>query len=360
MNINVLTNRFKNKTHLNIGLISDTHFAVHRRNNIFFPHMKKTVDYFLELCHDYKVDLIIHTGDVFDTKNIVATEGLINTNDLIQKISSKYPIILIPGNHDYAFSENQTFNLPSNYKNYDNICVIDYYEQMVLKNADLAFHFLTFQHNPKEHLKNVNKANNVSQNILFAHIGILGFKMHEYASVWANKKSAQIKQEKLKKFNKVFCGHYHGYQSKNEITYVSAPLQSRHGDEHSKHGFVFWNTKNKSHVFIKNKYTPKFKTFILTKPNVKKMLKLKNHYIRIKVRKKISSELILLLKRKLKKNNYDVKFDFDITSNIKLAVIQGWQDFVIKDPDSLIISYLNLLEEQNELPYSKNDLLKII
>jgi len=360
MRIEALQEVFHNKTKLNFGIISDTHFAIHKKSNVFFPHVVKTIDTFINLCIDNDVDMIIHTGDVFDTKHQIATEGLINTNDLVSKMSESFPTILLAGNHDFASVDNRGLNLVSNYKNYSNIVVVFSYEKLVLPNANLALHFLPYYHNPKPFLDEIKKCTVVEKNVLFSHMGVAGFKMHENASDYANQLSAQVTSSKLKSFDKVFLGHYHGYQSKEDITYVSAPLQSRHGDEASKHGFVFWESDKKRHKFIENKDTPKFITYILTRSNVEKMSELKNHYIRIIVNKRVSKELLIALKRKLLKTNYDVSFNFDIKDDSKLAVVKGWAEFVMHDPDKIIIDYVNKLKSQNELEYDVKDLLKIV
>lgn len=344
---------------IKVGLISDSHLAIHRRNNVFFPHMQKTIKLFLENCRQREVDFIIHTGDLFDTKHIISTEGLILSNDLIEEITKEFLLVAIPGNHDFAYTEEDEYNLVSNYKNHKNVIVVEKYSKAVFEKAKTAFHFLPYEKFPAEHIKKIKPEGGL-KNILFCHVGISGFKMHENASQFANQISAQLSIPELNKFDKVFTGHYHGYQIGSNIVYVSAPLQSRHGDEKSKHGFVFYNTAKKSHEFIENVHTPKFISYQLTKKNVEEMLQLRDHYIRIFVKKKVRVELLTALKKKLLKKNYDVMIDFDMMENFKLAVIEGWKDFVMKDPDNLIINYLDLLEKEGELPYPKMELLKLL
>ena len=169
---------------------------------------------------------------------------------------------------------------------------------------------------------------------------------------------AQININGLKHFNKVFLGHYHAYQSNKNITYVSAPLQSKHGDELSQHGFVIYNFETNTHEFIQNDMTPKFITYELNKQNAIEMLKLKDHYIRIKVTKKIPKEVIVTLRQKLMVNNFEVKVQIDIPNQIKLTAIQGWNDIIFNDDETLITNFLTKLEEQKRLPHDKIDLLK--
>jgi len=359
MRKDTILNKFQDKKSLNIGLISDTHFAVHRKINIFHKHMVDAADEFITQCEKHNVDFIVHCGDLFDTKMEIATTGLIKTNDLINKISSKFPIMILPGNHDFAYKENNQFNLASNYKHQYNVTIFEEYEKLYFAGSNTTLHFLPYHDKPREAIKKIT-VDKKHQNVLFGHMGVLGFAVHAYASRVANQVSAQIKQKTVAKFDQVFLGHYHGYQSKNNVTYVSAPLQSRHGDEKSKHGFVFWNTAKEKHVFTENTHTPQFKTFDLTKSNAQKMLQLKDHYIRMVIKKKVSKDLLIALRRKLLKKNYEVKEKFEFIDDMKLAVIDGWKDFVIKDPDSFIMNYIEILEEQDELPYDKTELLRLL
>jgi len=134
-------------------------------------------------------------------------------------------------------------------------------------------------------------------------------------------------------------------------------LQSRHGDEKSKHGFVVFDTKSREHTFFENKRTPRFITYELTKDNVNRMLGLKNHYIRIMVKKKVSKELIVALKRKLMKNNFEVKVIMDIPKEAKFSAISGWKEIVFHDAESLLVGFLDGLEEQGALKFNKKNLL---
>jgi hypothetical protein len=171
---------------------------------------------------------------------------------------------------------------------------------------------------------------------LFSHFGVASFKVHEYSTDYINGLVSQISPIKLEKFTQVFVGHYHGYQTHNNITYVSAPLQSKHGDEHSKHGFVFYNTNSDTHEFIENLNTPYFISIKLNKSIVAKILALKNYYIRIIVEIQVSKELLITLKNKVINQNYELKYLFNITDEHKLAVIDGWRDFVMQEPDEFI------------------------
>ena len=344
--------------HAKIGLIADTHFNIWQRNNRFFSHIEEMFEGFVDVCQSEAVDCIYILGDLFDAKHTVSTEGLTRVNKMIAMLADRWPMVIIPGNHDMAYLDNSEINLASNYKRHENIVVID--------KPAVAFKFGTHQFFLPYSVTIGNEVKEITSMIplngdkvnLFSHFGAAGFKVHDYSSIGADESASQVVFQDLPHiFSNVFLGHYHGYQTWEGITYVSAPLQSRHGDEKSKHGFVVFDTKSREHTFFENKRTPRFITYELTKDNVNRMLGLKNHYIRIMVKKKVSKELIVALKRKLMKNNFEVKVIMDIPKEAKFSAISGWKEIVFHDAESLLVGFLDGLEEQGALKFNKKNLL---
>jgi len=341
-----------------IAFISDTHLNIWRKNNRFFKHIDSMFENFYKLCEGQNIDIIVHLGDLFDSKHVVATEGLIRVDRIIEKFAARWPMILIPGNHDMVMNDDTEINLVSNYKTYNNVFVADKYSCINL--GDNILHCLPYIKNNLINEINNIKIDNKKNNILLSHLGVIGFKVHENASEYINNSIGQIKKGYLKKFNKVFLGHYHGYQDNNHIVYVSAPLQSRHGDQKDKHGFVIYNTYDDKFSFYENVATPNFIETTLTKENISKLLKLKNHYIKIEITKKVSKDLLIQLKAKLLRNNYDIKWKYSFQESESLATIDGWSDIVYESPETIIKKYIDYLEKNEKLPFSKKEILKEI
>jgi DNA repair exonuclease SbcCD nuclease subunit len=345
-----LTNKSK------IAMIADMHFNIFQKNNKFFYHMEAMMQNFMDICIKEQVDAIFILGDIFDTKNTVNTDGLIKVNNMFNAMSRICPVVLLPGNHDLAYFNQSEINLPANYRYYENIIVVD--TPMEYKTKDYHFIFLPFYNDISDKLKGIMKLCDFEKRKvnLFSHFGVTTFKVHEYAGGSIN--DAPVSNTSLKKFNKVYLGHYHGYQSNKNITYVSSPLQSKHGDELSSHGFVIYDMATNTHKFIDNEITPKFITYELNKTNAMEMLTLENHYIRIRVTKKVSKELLVTLRQKLMEKNFEVKIIMDLVDQIKLASIKGWSEITFQDDETLITNFLNKLEQENGLPFNKNNLLE--
>ncbi len=347
-------------TYPKVGMIADTHFNIWRRGNRFFSHIEEMFDGFSSMCDSEGVDAVYVLGDLFDAKQTVTTDGLTRVNRMIGAMADRRPVVIVPGNHDMAYLDMADVNLASNYRRHENVVVID--RPVALEAFGGLQVFVPYSLDVRSVIADAAKlvGNAQGSHSLFGHFGVAGFKVHEYSSDFVNSQAAQVAVQDLSAFDRVFLGHYHGYQSSGNVTYVSAPLQSRHGDEASMHGFVAFDYATGGHKFHDNPSTPRFVTYELTKENAQRMLGLRNHYIRIKVTKKVSKDLLVALRRRLMKSNFEVKIDADLPNEAKFAAMKGWKDIKFHDAESLIVAYLRGLEDTGELKYDRARLLSHI
>ena len=150
-----------------------------------------------------------------------------------------------------------------------------------------------------------------------------------------------ITKNMFKKFKRAFFGHFHFHQEQDNCMYISSPFQSKHGDEQGEHGFVFYDTETDVTEFVRNKFSPQFKTITLDKDNVKELLNSKNHFWRIYHQPGMSRDVLRNLSLKILENNYDVKLRpiEEIKGDFKIPVIQEWKDIVHKDADDILLDW---------------------
>ncbi len=340
-----------------IGLLADLHCDVKRRFNDFLDHVDNSVEVFLEECAKRNVEKVIIAGDIFESKQIVATQALLRINNIIRSIANDYELYLIPGNHDLIKDNDVSQNLLDNYKSYKNVTVINQY--YCLMEQGLNIHLLPYynEQNIAKYINMIYEAmTDTKKNILISHFGVSGFTMHESAKYDFKASGETIGMKDLSSFDKVFLGHYHGHQQINNITYISAPFQSKMGDEYSKHGFVFFDTETLEHEFVENTLTPKFITIDLNKENLPKILELQNHFIRINLHKPLEKENYVRLRAKLLLNNYDVVFNPVYGGLKQIASIENFDTIVFESPEDLITNFVNQMDEQH-LPDTKEYLL---
>lgn len=345
---------------MKIGIIGDTHINIFRKSNSFFTHVGKAFNFFNNICKKHKVPIIIVCGDLFHTKNYIATDALIQANEWIQQmLAVPAKLFLLPGNHDLIRSNNTDLNLLDNYRYFNDVSVFNQYTSR--KQDNCTFHFLPFNSNDEmlcEQITNIS-IDKKTKNILFSHFGVAGFKYLESETYSIMDKTSQTTAELLSKFDRVFLGHFHGYQTRKNITYVSSPFQSRHGDEHSKHGIVIFDTETLKHIFYENPDTPHFITLEFNKKNIKEAMQLNNHFIRFIVRKHAPRETLSLVKTKLLQNNNDVDYKFEIPlQNLNFTTIEGFDKIQYTTTEDLLIGYVRQFKDG--IDHNVDELLKLL
>ena len=342
---------------MKIGIISDLHIKLFKNNTVLYPFLFKALDYFYSLCEERKIDKIFILGDMFHIKNIISSSLLSDVIDYFRNKMKNTEHIVLVGNHDRINNED-TF-----LKVFDNDCVIvkNYYS---FKNKNSRFHFLGYAEDSliKDILKKTVYEKN-TEHFLFGHLALKGFSYdngHEDIS-------SDLSSEDFKNiFKRIYSGHYHSYQTKGCVTYVSSPFQSKHG-ETGPNGFIFLDEKKgfDRYEFINNKYAPEFKTFEFNKNNLKKIINTENSFIRIILKENLKTDLRLFskFKEKVLNKNYDVKFiyekedGFSDLKNINIPVIKGWDSFIHSGADEIIIDFINNCEFNEN---KKKELLEFI
>lgn len=333
------------------GIISDTHIKVYRKHSSFWQHIEKTFDFFYELCEEKKVDVIIHGGDVFHVKDTISTAAFVEANKIFKRFADRWPLHMLVGNHDSVNKNDNKINLLEVFKSYAQV----YEDYDKIENGTYVSHFLPYfdEHIMIQKIKEIKTVKG-KKNYLFAHCGVRGFKFQidGYTDL-----QNEITPELFKKFDQVILGHFHSHQKIGNMFYVSSPLQSKHGDETGRHGFVFYDTADDSMEFVDNIYSPKFITIDLTKEKIPEMFTLENHFIRLKIQNKLSTEVLTRLKEKLLTKNYKVDFVFDyVPTNNSMAVIKDWDSVIQEDAETLIDSYLDTCSTV----FDKEELKKIL
>ena len=352
---------------MKVASIGDLHINVWKKDDIKYQHIEKTFTEFKKFCIKHEVRLAVIMGDLFDTKTMTSTEGLLHVINVIDNLAETVMVYIIVGNHDIASATDTSMSLPNIFKNKKNIVVVDEYKSIL--NSKDKLHFLPYMKDDKI-IKAVKEINtNTPHNYLFGHFGVRNFVMNMYDKYEQINKytdtTSQCSPGMFKEFNHVYLGHYHGYQTKENITYVGSPIQLRHGEQHGRHGFVLIDTVKNTHEFTENKFTPQHITIELKKDNMEKIKELKNngnHYIKLIIPKKISKQKIIKLRDTLSKKNFDVQIlPKESDDNVAITVVDGWDDFTKQDAETLLTNFLdeniNIIEDNK---WNRQDMLDLV
>ena len=331
-----------------IGFLSDLHVKLYKKNSNFLKHIIKSIDDFSNICVEKKVNSVFILGDVFHLKDTVAVEAQHEALFALRRIMTRFSTYMIPGNHDILSKGDATINGLSIFS--DSCNFFTDYNFVDLNNV--RFHFLPYFNDEivLEKIKGVQYSQK-NKNILCTHLGLKGFNLdngHEdiYSELDINSLGNN--------FDRVFSGHYHAFQNKGKMTYVSSPYESHFGDE-GDHGWTFYDTEKDSIEFIPNLNSPRFIVVELTSSNMKKINEIKNSFIKLLIKKNIDSSLLIQYREKLLKNgNFDVFFEWDLAkSSQKIAVAKDWESIVSSNPEDILKSYIN----DNNFEIDKKELL---
>jgi DNA repair exonuclease SbcCD nuclease subunit len=341
----------------------DLHTNIWDKNNNSFKHITKTFQFLKSFIVNKEADYLILFGDLFDTKIMTSTEGLINLVKIIDELSEIIKIIIIVGNHDIAKSDDIEINLPNVFANKNNITVVDKFYSF--EDEVGVYNFLPYYKDEVliDEIEKI-KTNKKKNNYLFGHFGVNGYVMNDYEDGQVLDKKSKITPGFLKKFNHTFLGHFHGFQRDDLITYIGSPLQLRFGDELSSHGFYYHDFNNNSHEFVENKFSPQYIKLKVNKSNLEKIKEIKkvgNHYVKLIIPAKMGQQKAIKLKFDLLKNNYDVKLIFEETLNNEFTVIEGWDNLVKQDTEYIIKDFAEMnLESFNTQGFNKDDMINLI
>lgn len=311
-------------------------------------------NFFVDEINRQEVEYVIIAGDLFHTKSIVSAEMLLKTTGVFKLLNTSCPnlknIFIIPGNHDIYLRKDSEWNILHIYQEFPKVQV--FHSPSFVDIDKVRCWFLPYYRSAKEYRRHLDMidVSNAKTNLLFSHIGVHDFKMLETEDIAVVERSEFIKKDKFKKFSQVFLGHFHGYQSQDNITYVSSPIQSKHGDEYGEHGFIIYDTKTKSYDFIKNHTSPQFMTKKLTVKNLKDLLAEDGtgKFIRIVLTEHIPSSKLSMIIDKLKKKNYSVELKFSLNNSMfydeSIATIENWDELVFNSTEELFQKFLNFVE----------------
>lgn len=330
---------------MKIGLISDLHIKLHKKNNRFLPHITRSLDLFREQCEERKIESVFILGDVFHTKDMIGIETQHHALQSLTKIMKRFNTYLIPGNHDILTRNSTTINSVSIFR--DTCHFIDDLKRFTLNKRD--YYFLPFFQDEivKEKLKTIILER---ESYLLTHLGLRGFNLDNgHEDVFSDLAAEDINIG----FKRIFSGHYHGYQTINNITYISSPFESHFGD-HGQHGWCFYDDDADQLEFYENELSPRFVHAELNKKSMDDILSLKNCFIKLKIKKNIEQIVLLKLRDKLLQNNFDVQFEWNIVNNIqKIAIAKDWENYISEDVEDIIKSYV----KENEFDTDKQKML---
>lgn len=257
-------NRF---THciMQIGIVGDLHFYPGKDEH-WIQTYDELGDWIVSEFKRKGVKWIVFAGDVFHghvaktTEKAASFQVLAGITRFFQKFSD-FQIIVLLGNHDCFYKDDNQINGIRILDGWDNIRVVDEAPDYLYITQKGAFFGNEDDDIPIKKYGIAPWGTGVKDipecDVLFGHFDIQSFNYNAHQVSQEGFRSEQL----FRKAKKIVTGHYHQYQTrsykKGDITYVGSPLQHNWG-ERGKDSFIFTiDTDTDELHSIENKISPK-------------------------------------------------------------------------------------------------------
>jgi DNA repair exonuclease SbcCD nuclease subunit len=232
-----------------IALITDLHIGARNDSSLFHDYYEKFYrDTFFPYLKDNDISTVICLGDTFDKRkqiNFQSLErGIQYLFDPLQ--ANNIHLYCLVGNHDAPLKNHIKISSPklllSAYKNID---VIDEPTELVIDDKKFLMIPWICADNNSEILKSLKTSDS---SILCGHLELSGFEMNKGQM----SDHGHIETSELKKFDRVWSGHYHHKSSIDNITYLGNPYELTWGDYDDPRGFHVYDTELDTLEFVEN------------------------------------------------------------------------------------------------------------
>jgi UDP-2,3-diacylglucosamine pyrophosphatase LpxH len=238
-----------------IFFLSDTHLGV-RSNSIEWIEIIE--DYFenffipLVKANYQPGDILVHLGDVFDSRNSLNLRVLNVGISVFEKLSVifKDGIIIIPGNHDVYTRFSNEINSLKTLKWIPNVYI--YEEPKSVKIGSKNFLMMPWRKDHEEEktcIETLGKGNEY----MLCHTDIQGMRFNRSTDI---QDGCAI--DAFKGFKQVYSGHIHYTQRSSNIAMLGCPYQLTRSDAYNAKGITLLDIASGTETYWENDRSPKF------------------------------------------------------------------------------------------------------
>lgn len=333
---------------MKIAIFGDLHVYKHASKKIFEDTAIKFVSYLLNYCKKNGIKKVIFLGDWFHVKNKLYVPSFIRSVDVLKGLKNAgIDVTFLIGNHDMPYMNSSDYSIIHSFEPYGKIVPVYDWEDV----DGVRFHYLSYTHElPDFEI-------NGKENILFGHLDVQNFVMD---SGFTCKEGFVLSD--FKKFKKVFSGHFHKHQIRDNIVYVGSPYQTRYSERYDTKGFVVLETDDLSWEFEIFEDSPKFQE--LDSENVfnykedgtvvfNDLKNIEGNFIRVKTYKN-NTDLSKIKEQLLEAGAESVDFIFEDENEDELNVIH---DLTLGSMKDIADSYWTMLNDSEGFEKSIKQLI---
>ena len=240
---------------MKIAIITDQHFGARKNSKLFHDYFLKFYnDVFFPTLEQEGITTIVDMGDTFDSRKGIDFSALSwAKNNYYDKLRD-YTIHTIVGNHTAYYKNTNEINaIDLLLREYNNVKI--YSETTSIRIGDLNVLLVPWinSENLESSIKLIKKS---KAPVCMGHLELNGFGVTQQVLM-----DHGLDMKYIKKFDKVFSGHFHTRSSVGDIHYLGNPYEIYWNDFECTRGFTLFDTETLEHTPLNNPYRLFYKIF---------------------------------------------------------------------------------------------------
>jgi DNA repair exonuclease SbcCD nuclease subunit len=234
-----------------IFLISDTHLGVRTNSREWMDTIE---DYFKNefiplIKREFRPgDVLVHCGDVFDSRQSINLYVLNKAIQIFEEIHSIIPIYMLVGNHDIFMKYSNEINSLKVFKHIPGIHIFE--EPVLAQLGPKRALFIPWKDSSEEI---VNVVKEYDADIMFCHTDIKGMSFNKFVKI-----DEGTEAENLSKFQRVYSGHIHYAQKFKNVRMLGCPYELTRSDSGNTKNVWLLDLETDEETCFTNHRSPKF------------------------------------------------------------------------------------------------------
>ena len=234
---------------MKIAILADTHFGARNDSQLFLDYFTNFFENtFFPECEKRGVKTIIHLGDLMDRRKFVNFNTLSQVREKFVEplVAGEYDFHCIVGNHDTYFKNTNDVNSPMELfgGRYEKVHIYDTPVTLTLGGCKFALVPWINKENEAACLGFMEESD---AKIVCGH-----FELNGYQVMRGVQHSGGLDPVYVKKFDRVFTGHFHQKHERDNVHYFGTAYQMTFNDLFEKKGFHIYDTETDEIEFVEN------------------------------------------------------------------------------------------------------------
>lgn len=315
--------------------MTDLHFGAKNNSQQHNKDLHTFFEYVVDYANDNDIKNVIITGDIFQQRDKLDVLTMYSAINSFSYLSSHLNIKAIKGNHDLYYRDTRNVSSLDMLSPYMEIT--DFYD--IVDNKM----FVSWICNQEEYDEIINISKEANIDYMFAHLEFSGFQLNDQYIMDHGQSHKELKHIK-----KIFTGHYHKRQVKDNVIYIGTPFPYDFNDANdAERGFTVFNDETGRHKFINYEKIKVLSMSYSEFVNSESISKSSDSSIRIIIDKELNVEELDNLKDKLdsmdfreSKINYKLNKE-ELTSSEDSSILEG---DILDIDTSVINSITNMVD----------------